>query len=469
METIKVFEMFSGYGGASWGLLKANIPFECVGISEIDKHALKCYDMNFPGIKNYGDCSKIDVNTLPDFDLLTGGFPCQDVSIAGHRDLSKGRTNLYQEILRIAKHKRPKYMLLENVKGLLSMEVDEVKLLNIIVRDLIRLGYGVCYKVLNSRDYGIPQNRERIWLVCKHGGWDFMEFKFPLPFELKLKVKDILEPEVDKKYYLSEKQLQGIIKHQEKHDLKGNWFGNLPIPESKDYIGTFTVRDYKEPKTITVNVEGNPINNVPEIGEANRIYSYEGISPTVKSTILIHSLFPRSSKTGEGGTWHLVRNDNISYCVDTGNSQAIEIKKTQYVKHQQDCYYDINGIMCSIPAGTHGSTPHLTKIVIPCLTPMRENKRQNGRRFKDDGEDMFTLTGQDIHSIYNGKTIRRLTPKECFRLMGFLNDEIKLDGISDSQKYKLAGNGWDIITVSRIFKNMFKNIERRSNESKNGS
>src|SRR3990167_10727400 len=207
----KIFEMFSGYGGASFGLKKANIPFECIGISEIDKYAIQCYNQNFPNIKNYGDCTKINTNELPDFDLLTGGFPCQDVSIAGKRDLSKGRTNLYQEILRIAKDKKPKYMLLENVKGLLSMEIEEEKLVNIIVRDLKSIGYGVCYKVLNSKDYGIPQNRERVWFVCKYGSWEFMEFQFPEKEELKIFVKDILEKEVDKKYFLSEKMVNKFI------------------------------------------------------------------------------------------------------------------------------------------------------------------------------------------------------------------------------------------------------------------
>ena len=125
---IKLFEMFAGFGGASFALKKAGIPFECVGYSEIDKYAIQCYEQNhcnkeeYPdddGIPfevlephNYGDCSKIDLKDLPDFDLLTGGFPCQDVSIAGKRDLSKGRTNLYLEILKIAKIKKPMFMVL---------------------------------------------------------------------------------------------------------------------------------------------------------------------------------------------------------------------------------------------------------------------------------------------------------------------------------------------------------------------
>ncbi len=95
-------------------------------------------------------------------------------------------------------------------------------------------------------------------------------------------------------------------------------------------------------------------------------------------------------------------------------------------------------------------------LVQPVLTPDRPNKRQNGRRFKEDGEPMFTLTGQDKHGVLiNNSIIRKLTPKECFRLMGFLDDEINLDDISNSRRYSLAGNGWDINLVSKIFKRMF--------------
>src|SRR4030042_139325 len=207
---IKLFEMFSGYGGASWGLTLANIPFDCVGISEIDKYAIHCYNQNFPNVKNYGDCSKIDTKMLPDFDLLTGGFPCIDVSLAGKRDLSLGRTNLYKEIIRIANDKKPKYMVLENVKGLLSMQMEEGMLVDKIVRDLKKIGYGVAWKVLNSKDYGIPQHRERIWFVCKYGGWDFMEFMFPEKTKLNVFVKDLLEKEVPKKYFISKKMIEAF-------------------------------------------------------------------------------------------------------------------------------------------------------------------------------------------------------------------------------------------------------------------
>jgi len=227
---LKVFESFAGYGGASFGLRKANIDFEVVGYSEIDKGAIKCYEQNHKG-KNYGDIKLINPNDLPDFDLFTGGFPCQDVSLAGKRDLTKGRTNLYQEILRIVSVKKPKFLLLENIKGLLSTEVNERSLVNIIVNDLHKIGYGVCWKILDLKDFGIPQNRERIWFVCKLGGWDFNEFQFPNKEELKIRLKDILEKDVDKRYYLTKHQLEFIDykAKQGRGDFLNERISELPI------------------------------------------------------------------------------------------------------------------------------------------------------------------------------------------------------------------------------------------------
>ena len=394
MKTIKVFEMFAGYGGASFGLKKAGIDFECMGISEVDKYAIQCHSQNHKG-KNYGDCSKIDPQELSDFDLLTGGFPCQDVSIAGNRDLSKGRTNLYLEILRIAEAKKPKYILLENVKGLLSVEINERKLVHKIVADLQKIGYGVVWKVLNSKDYGTPQNRERIWIVCKFGGWDFMEFMFPNKEELKIKLKDVLEKEVDKKYYLSQKQIDKIIERNLNFNMKGNRF----IEDSKECFSGLTCNQNH--------------NDILVLDLYNKKIKNDGISICLTEPhhnnlrickVKSHSLFPRSGDPKKGGTGHLSKEDGTSYCLDTGNAQCIEVS--------------------------------------PCLTTELAHstgKDWNAERFKK-------VTGE----------FRRLTPKECFRLMGFFDDKINLEELSDTQCYRLAGNGWDINLVSKIFKKMFK-------------
>ena len=163
MEKIKLFEMFAGYGGASFALKKAGVDYETVGYSEIDKFAIQCYEQNHGNVKNYGDCTKINVNELPDFDLLTGGFPCQDVSVNGKGDLDKGRTILVQDILRILEAKQPKYILLENVKGILQEK--HKSFLNSIVNRLEKIGYNLNIELYNSSEFGVLQNRDRVYII----------------------------------------------------------------------------------------------------------------------------------------------------------------------------------------------------------------------------------------------------------------------------------------------------------------
>lgn len=188
-KSLRVLELFAGYGGASFGLKKANIKHELIGFSEIDPTAIKCFKQNHKG-DNLGDITKIDETKLKDFDLLTGGFPCQAFSHAGKRKgFEDTRGTLIFDILRIAKHKQPKYMVLENVKGLLNH--NKADTFKTILAALNEIGYNVEYKVLNSKDYGTPQSRERIWIICIRKDLEF-NFKFPNKQELKYKFKDLL-------------------------------------------------------------------------------------------------------------------------------------------------------------------------------------------------------------------------------------------------------------------------------------
>jgi len=158
---MKYLSLFSGIGGFELGIGKKGT---CVGYSEIDKHAIEVYQHHFPNHKNYGDITKIFEEELPDFDFLVGGFPCQSFSIAGkRRGFGDTRGTLFFDIVRILKAKRPRLFLLENVKGLVSH--DGGNTLHTIVTALDGLGYDVQWKVLNSKNYGVPQNRERIFFV----------------------------------------------------------------------------------------------------------------------------------------------------------------------------------------------------------------------------------------------------------------------------------------------------------------
>ena len=166
---MKVFSMFSGIGGFELGI-KNTIPnAKFIGYSEIDKYATQIYERNFKGVKNYGDATKINERELPDFDLLVGGFPCQAFSIAGKRlGFKETRGTLFFDIARILSHKKPRHFILENVRGLFSH--DSGRTFQTILRVLSDIGYMVQWELLNSKNFGVPQNRERIYLVGHLGG-----------------------------------------------------------------------------------------------------------------------------------------------------------------------------------------------------------------------------------------------------------------------------------------------------------
>jgi DNA (cytosine-5)-methyltransferase 1 len=160
-------------------------PF-CVGYSEIDKYAIQVFEKHFPNIKNYGDCTAINAKELPEFDFLAGGFPCQSFSIAGRRrGFEDTRGTLFFDIARILKEKRPKHFLLENVKGLLSH--DGGRTFKTIIAALAELGYRVEWQVLNSKNFEVPQNRERVFIVGHLGGESRGEI-FPFGEEPKLHI-----------------------------------------------------------------------------------------------------------------------------------------------------------------------------------------------------------------------------------------------------------------------------------------
>jgi DNA (cytosine-5)-methyltransferase 1 len=185
---MRYFSMFSGIGGFEIGIekatrdskhdkiggaqepdRKARMGFDCVGFSEIDKYAIQIYFEHFPRHKNYGDCTRIDPDKLPDFDLLVGGFPCQSFSIAGKRGgFEDTRGTLFFDIARIARVKRPQLLFLENVKGLLSH--DKGRTFGTILATLSDMGYVCEWQVLNSKDFGVPQNRERVFIIGHLGG-----------------------------------------------------------------------------------------------------------------------------------------------------------------------------------------------------------------------------------------------------------------------------------------------------------
>jgi DNA (cytosine-5)-methyltransferase 1 len=417
---IRILELFSGYGTATFALKRLGLKHEVIAYSDIDKYANQCFKQNHGG-KELGDVRKINPLKLPDFDLLTGGFPCQAFSVAGKMGgETESRGTLFYEIIRIAEVKKPRYMLLENVKGLTCKKFKDT--FDKILSELDRIGYRVYWKVLNSKDYGIPQSRARVWFVCFRKtesveNVERVQFQWPKPTELKIFIKDILEQEVDKKYYLSpllqERFKQYLDKKLQVVNLQprnGKGQGGKGIISKGD--GTTYCVDQHCGQGIVVQKD----NLVYDSHRKDEIREYEETSPTLKSTM------------GTGG-------NNVPMVL-TG-LQAHQSIKT-------------DGISNALPSAMGEGGGHIPMI----LNPIKNYKEPNDISVCQSASS-YKGYGNDGANIINQGQLRRLTPKECFRLMGFLNDEINLEGLSDTQRYKLAGNGQDVNMVSLIFKEMF--------------
>ena len=191
-EKLKFFDFCSGIGGGRIGMEEAG--FECVGHSEIDLNTAKTYEKFFNDSRNYGDLTKIDLKELPEFDIMIAGFPCQTFSIAGKREgFEDNRGLIIYSLIKIMKTKNVKYFLLENVKGLLNH--DKGKTLRIIKNELEKAGYNLYTKVLNSINFGVPQMRERIYLVGFRKDLDNYTFEFPIEENIIYNLENYIDTE----------------------------------------------------------------------------------------------------------------------------------------------------------------------------------------------------------------------------------------------------------------------------------
>ncbi len=265
--SFKFIDLFAGIGGI-------RIPFEeiggkCVFTSEWDKFAKQTYAENF-GEMPHGDITKIEPENIPSFDVLLAGFPCQPFSHAG---LKKGfedeRGNLFFNIAKIAEIHRPKVLFLENVKGLVGHDKGNTfkTILNVLREEL---GYTVHYKVHNAKDFGVPQNRQRIFIVALR---DDIDFDFADPPMSPVKVGDILEDNVDDKYTISDRLWAGAQRRKEQHKAKGNGFGYSLFNADSPYTSTMSARYYKDGSEILIEQKGkNPRKLTPR--EAARLQGF---------------------------------------------------------------------------------------------------------------------------------------------------------------------------------------------------
>ena len=357
---MRILSLFSGIGAFEKALYNQNISFDLVNYCEIDKYASKAYSLihKVSEDKNLKDVTKVNTRRLKDIDLITYGFPCQDLS---NRGKQKGfadengnttRSGLFFEALRIIRDTRPKFAIAENVKALTSKKFEQE--FNIVLGSLSRLGYNNYYKVLNAKNYGIPQNRERVFIISIRQDID-KGFIFPTPFKLDKVLNDVLDQEVDFKYYLSENRIKSLILHKERNKAAGNGFGARLVTNS-DIASTIVTRPDKS------------------AGQ--------------------YLLIKQATKDG-----------------------YIEDYPGDYVNFQ-----------------------------------FPNSNTRRGRVSKDYANTLLCNDSQGV--ITEDLQIRKLTPLECFRLMGFTDGDyqvLKDADISDAQIYKMAGNSIVVNVLNNIF------------------
>lgn len=267
---IRIIDLFAGIGGIRLGFEQAFSGVECVFTSEIDKFAIQTYKANFGEENINGDITLISEEDVPEHDILLAGFPCQPFSQAGlKKGFSDTRGTLFFDIERILIEKRPKAFLLENVKQLKGHEKGQT--LQIILEHLKNAGYKVYFDVLKARDFGVPQNRERIFIV---GFLDQnVDFKFPQPTNIETFVGSILEKNVDEKYTISDKLWEGHQRRKTQNKLNGKGFGYGIFNTLSPYTNTISARYYKDGSEILIEQKGkNPRKITPR--EAARLQGY---------------------------------------------------------------------------------------------------------------------------------------------------------------------------------------------------
>ena len=264
---LKYLSLFSGIGAFESALTNLGVDYEVVNYCEIDKFASKSYSAihGIAETKNLWDITKVNVFNLPkDIDLVTYGFPCQDISLAGHQkglfneDGSLTRSGLFFKALDVIEYCKPKVAIAENVKNLVGKKFKPQ--FDIVLDSLDKAGYNNYWKVLNAKDYGIPQNRERVFIVSIRKDIDNELFEFPKPYSLEKRLKDFLEPQVDEKYYLSDDMTDKLVFKETIGDVKeigyikksenGKKHQSNTVYDSNSISRTLTACDYKSPLMI---------------------------------------------------------------------------------------------------------------------------------------------------------------------------------------------------------------------------
>ncbi|EPZ47609.1 DNA (cytosine-5-)-methyltransferase [Alicyclobacillus acidoterrestris] len=479
MPKFKYVSLFSGIGGFETALNR--LGGECVLASEIDKYANRAYKLLY-GHETAGDVTQIDASLVPDHDILVGGFPCQSFSVAGKRlGFDDARGTLFFEAARIASVKQPSFVFMENVKGLISH--DKGKTLETMLFVLNDIGYAVDFAVLNSKYFGVPQNRERIFIIGKrtdeHVPWDIppgndvvtkakrkladmglRTFNFPYPTNniVTTRLLDILEDNVDEKYYISDEKAAKLLEQ-----LNDTYYqqSDMQMVGMLDVKGADCTR---------------------------RVYSSLGISLTL-TTMGGGNREPKIVVQDHGELRE--RMDGLSTCVDANyhkgidnhgaRTAVVEYSRQTGIGKELDVAHTLNA---SDWRGLNRNQMQNAVIEVRALTERRTDEaKQIRREYREKyGRDFSPRRGKELverddevaNTLTSTQTveqwlvikptyrIRKLTPLECFRLQGFPDDyyyKLKSDGISDTQLYKLAGNAVTVPVIEAIGRELVHMLE----------
>lgn len=467
--------------------------WKLVNFCEFDKYAIKSY-CEIHGedeSKNLGDITTVDETKLDDFDLMTWGFPCTDISVAGNQkgfideNGEKTRSGMYYEGIRILKYKKPKISIIENVKNLTGKRFK--KEFETILNDLDDAGYNSYYKVLNAKDYGVPQNRERVFIISVRKDVDNGKFKFPEPFDNGIRLKDILEDEVDEKFYISNDKVKRFLedlkidKAKEVSHLSGiikigqiNSSQDGVIVSSNGIAPTHTSGHGNTPKVIEIAKTGNH--------QKDGIYSENGISPTLLSTSYKQPIQVGVEKvgninpSGKGMNGNVFNENGLAPTVTTNKGEGNKILQVAQIypnsgNPQAGRIYDANGISPSMDTCSGGN--RMPKVLELINSEIDGTSRTIKAQYYKTSLANYKRTGDmGATGVTNGFAIRKLTPKECFRLMGFSDKDFeaaKKAGISNSQLYKQAGNSIVVDVLYYIYIELYKAMPYLFEELKLGS
>ena len=483
---LKMGTWFTGIGAPEQAIRELNVPHRNVMAAEWDKYATQTYLANFTPEKMYGDVTKINPEEIEPLDLFVAGFPCQAFSLAGRRlGFEDVRGTLFFNTANFIKINQPAYFVLENVKGLLSHDKPKGSksphgrtfstIINLLAKTVNNqetmfpyddnLGYNIHYRVLNSKDFGVPQNRERVFIVGIRPDLP-NSFRFPIGEPLKTRLKDVLEPVVDEKYYLSEKMVAGFISHAAKQKEKGNGFKFEPITNTTDQIAKcVTARVFKvgsHDNFIDEKTTENSIAKCITTEEGSRGYNNFIKEPTIvqaselrkNGTLTEQDICPTlMANTNGGDNQPLVK--EVSCGAIRGRDAENPSNRETGAKLTQTLEINKDGITNTITTVQKDNV--IIEASIDKIGHVGKEDRQGSRVYSADGISQ-TLTS--ISGGMGGKTglyqtehrIRRLTPLECFRLQGFPDTYNK--PCSDSQTYKQAGNSITVNVIKAVLRNL---------------